>query len=323
MTDIRTETAPLKEAEADRTVSLWAADAAIANAVQQVLQGAYATHLARTPQEAVEREAGVVLLLLPAPAEALCQALEEGVEPTAALQELQQQYSQVLAVQRRARQRVQLLDVAQLRQDPAAVLKAAGVGAAIEAQAGLSAAMGPSADAMMLLLARARLQADPALRRLVGEFEAVLRAEGLAEDRRADLDAALRLRQEDRDNQQEVILLQDQQRSMYEQIEVLYQEKRQLAQRLEQSRGGMDSFQAQSQALERQVEVLQSRLNERDAMLRVASEMVQKLEQGGARQDRSERVAELEAQILRFENSRSYRLMAPLRGLRRALRGQR
>ena len=68
------------------------------------------------------------------------------------------------------------------------------------------------------------------------------------------------------------------------------------------------------------------RLRERAEALDAAGQEIEKLEYANARKDeenarKDKNVQDLAAQLHRLQTSRSYRLMAPLRGLSRKLRG--
>ena len=286
----RAEAAPLAAAGASRGILLWAAQAPLGAALQAVLQGQHSVTLLEALPAALPEGAGAVVLLARSPAEALCAGLQDGLGPAAALGAAEQEIETVLALQMQNRQRVLLLDGAAARQAPKALLACCGQAAEDTAQRSLQEAAGAGPDPVLLALAAARLQADPGLRRLAGQFAASVQT-GQAGQAAADPDAALKIFLAGQDAAEERALLQEQQRSMYEQLEATYGEKQQLEQRL----------------------------LSRSEVLQVTGRMLQEEEQKAAHQARA--LAEAERELQRLYNSRSFRLMAPLRWLRRVLRG--
>ncbi|WP_027256156.1 hypothetical protein [Leisingera aquimarina] len=320
----RAEAAPLAAAGAGRGILLWAAQAPLGAALQAVLQGQYSVTLLEALPAALPEAAGAVVLLARSPAEALCAGLQDGLAPAAALAAAQQEIETVLALQVQNRQRVLLLDGAAARQAPEALLACCGPAAADAAQRSLQDAAGAAPDAVLLALAAARLQADPGLRRLAGQFAASVQA-GQAGQAAADPDAALKIFLAGQDAAEERALLQAQQHSMYEQMEALYREKLQLERQLEQAGGRFTSLQAQAEAaraqLQAETEALKGRLRAKAELLGTAGHRIAGLEQVAAAQ--AQTAAGLKAQVQKLRNSRSFRLMAPLRSARHALRGTR
>lgn len=315
MTGKMTGDATLAAIEAGRGVQIWAAEKALGQTLLEVLKPHYSVTVIETVQAANPKGEGAILLLPHSPAEALCRALRKGEEPTAAGNAVLEEMTALLNFQRRHRRRVVLLDQAVARHDPQALLQFCGQKSGKAAQEAVQAAAGEAPSAVMMVLAQVRLQADPMLSRLAGEFAAAARILS----RRLDVDpdaAFVTFLQE----QEELALLRDQQRSMYEQMETLYSEKQQLEQRLEQTRGGMESFQAQSEAQAREIDMLKGRLAGKDEVVRAAGAKLDEMEQIAAHQ--ALQAAEVKAALQAFHNSRSYRMTAPLRGLRRMLRGR-
>lgn len=317
----RAEAAPLAAAGASRGILLWAAQAPLGAALQAVLQGQYSVTLLEALPAALPEGAGAVVLLARSPAEALCAGLQDRLGSAAALGAAEQEIETVLALQMQNRQRVLLLDGAAARQAPKALLACCGQAAEDTAQRSLQEAAGAGPDPVLLALAAARLQADPGLRRLAGQFAASVQAGQAA----ADPDAALKIFLAGQDAAEERALLQAQQCSMYEQMEALYREKLQLEQQLEQAGGRFTSLQAQSGAaqaqLQAEAEVLKARLRVKAEVLEAAGHRIAGLEQVAAAQ--AQTAAGLKAQVQTLRNSRSFRLMAPLRSARHALRGTR
>ncbi|WP_217434100.1 hypothetical protein [Leisingera sp. ANG59] len=305
----KTDIAPLAAAGAGQGVVLWAAQAPLGDALHAALQEQYPVTWHRA-LPAAPPSVGVVLLLARPPAGVLCAALNEGLELSAALAAAQEEAAAVLALKRQNRRRILLLDAAAARAAPSALLVYCGLPASEAAQASLQKAAGAAPDAVLLALARARLQAEPGLNRLEGEFAAS--AAALLPD--ADPDAALEAFLSGQAGAEERALLQAQQRSMYEQLETLYREKLQLERQLEQARGRFGSLQVEA-------EVLKGRLQAKAEVLAAAGARIAGLEQAAGAQ--AENVTRLKTQMQQLRNSRSFRLMAPMRRARRALRGKR
>lgn len=307
----RAEAAPLAAAGASRGILLWAAQAPLGAALQAVLQGQYSVTLLEALPAALPEGGGAAVLLARSPADALCAGLQDGLDPAAALAAAEQEIETVLALQMQNRQRVLLLDGTAARQAPEVLLACCGQAAEDAAQRSLQEAAAAAApDAVLLALAAARLQADPGLRRLAGQFAASVQAGQAA----ADPDAALKIFLAGQDTAEERALLQAQQHSMYEQMEALYREKLQLEQQLEQAGVRFASLQAQAEALK-------GRLQAKAEVLEAAGHRITGLEQVAAAQ--AQTAAGLKAQVQKLCNSRSFRLMAPLRSARHALRGTR
>lgn len=321
MTGKTTEAATLAAIEAGQGMQIWAAEAALGQALQATLKQRYSVTL-RAELPAVDQGGeGAVLLLAPSPAEALCQALQGDADPAAARAKVQQDMTALLTLQRRYRQRAVLLDQSVARQHSEALLIFCGVKPEQAVQDSLQAAAGAPANAVMMVLAQARLQADPQMARLVGEFAAAALLLPGVERAVTDPDMALAVFSQDQDREEELELLRDQQRGMYEQLSALYGEKQQLEQRLEQTRGGLDSFQDQVERLEQENAMYRERLRERSEVLSTAGREIEQLEyrltlKDKQRARKDEEVQKLKAQLHRLQTSLSYRLMAPLRGLR-------
>ena len=317
------EPAPLAEVIAGQGLLLWAADAALAEALQAALQAQYqVTRRKALPADARPDSKNAVLLLLPGPAEVLCAALQDGAEPGAALEAVQAETGAALAVWRKARRRVVLMDAAAARTAPGALLAYCGAAAGEDARGALRQAAGPEPDPVLLALARERLQASPELRRLAGEFAAA--AVPLA-GQAPDPDLALQAFLDGRDGAEERRLLRAQQRSMYEQMEQLYSARLELEAEMERLQDGKLELEAQL-AQERsrgqeQAQLMQGRLQAKDEVLQAAGARIAGLEQVAGAQ--AQIAAGLKSQVQQLRSSRSFRLMAPLRSARKALRGTR
>lgn len=298
------ETAALAAIEAGKGLLLWAADATLAKAVQEVLSNLYSAEIAPRLPEPQGPEGPAVLLLCPAPGELLCQALEAGSGLAEALTGCQTRIAAVLAAQRQSRRRVRIAEVGLLRRNPDAFLAFCGLPPGSAAADRIQEAAGPAPDGVLMALVQNRLLADPGLRRLAGEFAAAAMASPADG---SDAEAALQAYLDGGGKSEELELLRSQQRSLYEQLETLYAEKRQLEQRLDQMRSGLESV----AVLEAQAEALTARLAAKESALQTAGQMLVGLEH--------ERDAQ-KALVHRFETSRSYRMTAPFRRLRGVLR---
>lgn len=320
MTGMMKEAFPLEVADGSPRLLLWAADADLACAVKAALAGCSRIEVVGALPENLE-PGKAALLVCRSPAEALCRELETGREPAAALEAWQGLAQQVLSLQRRCRRQVRVVDAGGLRREPVAFLALCGLPVENGLEQRLREAAAAVAPPVLLELARNRLMADPVSRRLAGEFAAasVLSASAGAEA----TDAALQAYLKEQDSLQELELVHSQQRSMYEQVEMLYGEKLQLEQRLDQMRSGLESY----EALERRLESFKERLSAKEDALKEAGAVIAGLEQVSARHSGEaaalkQETEALRAAIRRFETSRSYRLTAPLRWLRSALRGR-
>lgn len=279
--------------EADQAILLWAAQPALVAPLHAALQERYPVTLVEELPKDLARGKAILVLVVPSPVEALCEALQAGYDVDTSLVRVQAQLSEVLALQRSRRCQVHLLEQAVLYQAPEQILAYFDLPVAaspVAASADLQAVASDSPDPVMLALAHTRIQADPVLRRLAGEFMASGRLL-VGGDPVERMNEALMSRLDDQEKLEEVNLLQLQQRSMYEQLEATYGEKQQLEQRL----------------------------LSRSEVLQVTGRMLQEEEQKAAHQARA--LAEAERELQRLYNSRSFRLMAPLRWLRRVLRG--
>lgn len=310
-------------------VVLWSpAGEPLAAPVQELLNTRYAVEaVVDLPQPAAGE---VVVLMCRSPAEYLCRVLVQDQNPGLALQAWQAQAQAVLDLQRRYRRQVCIFDAGQISRAPEAFLAYFGLSVSPAEAARLAEQDTP--DPVLMALAAERLRADSRLAALAGEFTAsrVPLAEVAAEP-----DAALGAYLENQEMMLELNLLQDQQRSMYEQAEALYSAKlaaeRQLEeaelqaeQRLLQMRNGLDSYQSQVDTLQAELDKLrtdfataQARLQSKQAILDTASGAIAELEAVAG--IRAREVQDLKEQIGRFESSKSFRITAPFRRLRQII----
>lgn len=323
MTGMMNKVFPLEVADVSSTVVLWAADTELTGAVKAALADNIHIEVLGAFPENLE-PGNIALLLCRSPAEAVCRELAAGREPTAALEAWQAMAQQVLSLQRRSRSQVRIVDAEGLRREPAAFLALCG----LPTESGLEQRLREAAETVvspvLLELARSRLMADPVSRRLAGEFVAASFLSTSASVGAEVKDVALQAYLKETESLQELELMRSQQRSLYEQMEMLYGEKLQLEQRLDQMRSGLGDF----EALERRLEGFKERLLAKEEALKEAGAVIARQEQVSACHAREVAALKQEAEALRsavrrFETSRSYRLTAPLRWVRSALRGRR
>lgn len=318
---------------AGQKIILWAEDAALGEALAEQLKTRFSLEISEElPQLEQIRTAPapLVLLLSLAPAEYLCQALLRGEAPEAALAQWETQVRAILTLQRRNRRSVQILDAKMIRHNGAACLDHYGLLAPARAVERMSAAA--PVDEVLYMLAQTSLFADIRTRSLVGEFHAAAVTFGEQSGQTMSSASVLQAYMKQQQDLQGLELLQAQQRSMYEQTETLYGEKLQAEQRLEQVRQGMDSFQAQAEALQVELDRLRRRLAAKEEILNSTGTLMRDLEdinlhrmrerqrqvEDGQKQDHE--IAVLKGELSRILGSRSFRMMAPLRRLRSTLR---
>jgi len=327
MTDKKIEVADLAAIEAGQGLQVWSAEPAVLETWGRALQERYSVTLCTDLSHVTVQKDGAVLLLARAPAEVLCGLLHEGLDLAVACSRITAEMQALLGLQRRCRRRALLLDLALLRQNVGAVLGCCGVQVGTQKQQDLKAATAEVPDTVFMALAQTALMGDPVLSRLAGEFVAATAVVPGVTRPEESADQVLLTYARAQDKFEELTLLKAQQRSMYEQLEQLYSEKTQVEQRLEQTRAGLDSFQAQTRNLGMEAERLKARMAAKSEVLAATGQMLQDLEQLAGHRSRevaglNQEVADLQEQVQRFRNSRSYRLTNPLRRLRHLLRGR-
>lgn len=300
MTGKKIEAAGLAAIEAGQGLRVWAAEPVLLEVLGSALQDRYSVTFCKNIPDVDLKEDGAVLLLARSPAEALCGLLDSGMDPVAARSQVQAETLALLAFLRRFRRRAVLLDLALLRQNPAALLGYCGLGTEVQMQDRLRDAAGEPPGTVFMVLAQAVLQADPALSRVAGEFAAATAVVAGIPPLADSPDQVLQSFDRAREKLEELELLRAQQRSMYEQLEQLYTEKKQV------------------QDLEAEIGRLRGRLAAKTDVLNATGNMIQDLER--LAHHRTQEVAALKEQLQRFRNSRSYRMTVPLRGLGRLLR---
>ena len=298
-------------------------------------------------------EAPEMLLLCSSPVAALCRAMAEGVAPGEALAGWRAQARAVLAVNRRNRRRVHVMDVALVLEDPCGALAGFGVeGPATGAQTGTedagkdaeaAAQADGTADPVLALLAQGCLNGDATARALAGELEAVMRLGG--DPVTYDPDAAFQLYREAGWSREEAGLLRTQMSLMLEESELLQARNRaaqdemravsenalMLEQRLEQLNEGIASYQVQLEELCAERDAAQHRVGELQRALEARDGELAEARQRGdearrALEARDGELAGLRAHaeglqgwIHQLETSHSYRVTAPLRWISRVL----
>ena len=110
-------TQPAAWTDADNGVAVWANQADLAEVLRDILGISYDVRLCQT-RPVVHQGNTVFLCVLEAPAVALCQAICNGTELRSALEDIRADIAAALACWRTARDRVVLVDVAMLRQEP-------------------------------------------------------------------------------------------------------------------------------------------------------------------------------------------------------------
>lgn len=300
--------------------------------------------------------AETLILLNSAAATILCRAMAGGTLPIDALHAWQAQTRAMLALQRRDRRHVRVLDTATALAHPAAFRRAFG----------LPDGPGPEVprhnaqdDPLLLTLAQQMLSADPASRALMAELEAVsINLSGAApkaplepnevfqayrsrqntldemetlRQRHAELEKTARLKDDRRQAaERALVLLEERNQSQQEELEQLARHNSDLLERADR----LEKTAAQLPGLRRRIE-------EKENIIAAANEMFRQL--GAEREalamdrdrvqanlaatraegeDRHARIAVLEGKLEKVYGSRSFRLTRPLRWLRSTFSGR-
>ncbi|PCH75607.1 MAG: hypothetical protein COC12_00235 [Rhodobacteraceae bacterium] len=231
---------------------VWCADMQAGNSVLEALQQGFAPDLRTSLPEVDEDISGEtpdMLLLCLSPVETLCRTMEEGAVPSVALKRWQDQAQDIIALSRRNRRKVRILDIDMATSYPAAFLRWFGLPEDEAQIAALSREEAPDRDEILNLLALRTLSNDMPARVLQGELEAVSLnlAEGAVADA-ADPDAAYLLYRDIREQQTH---LQAQNRAVQEEAAAQGDHKAQLEADLQQAR-------AQNRELHEQHALLQA-----------------------------------------------------------------
>lgn len=329
-------------------MTVWCADADAGAPVLDALAEGFALDV-RADLPGPDSGVGNILLLYRSAPQTLCQAMADGASPGAALDAWRDQTRAILALNRRNRRRVQVMETAAAQRHPKAFRSHFGLP---EGDGPAAVLRNDQADIFLMLLAQRLLFADPQSRTLLAELEAVsISLSGAAPPEDGDPDAAflayqsLRKAQDDADalrleNQrleQEMAARDDQLLTRQHSVDLLQAQARAMQEELEGlARRQIELEQTASQvpALRRQNADKENSLRAADAMLRTLEGYRDALtadltrtrrELAASRRDNSAKQAgieQLETRLRDLESSRSYRLTAPLRRIRSLISGK-
>lgn len=249
-------------------------------------------------------EAADILLLCLSPAETLYRAMQGGVVPATALKGWLEQTRAMLQLNRGNRRKVRILDIQMAARHPRAFLRRFNLPEDKSMIADLVPDRQSDKDAILQLMAMHTLLGDVQARALTGELAAASLSFSDAPDRGAEnLDTAFLSYRESRQFQEQATLLQAQNRAVQTDMGALGQHKLQLEQRLEQTSQGLESYRVQVNELRSEISELKGKVANKEAGL----------QQAGAQ------LIEHEQELHQLRASRSWRLTAPLRGIRRMM----
>lgn len=276
---------------------VWCADAQAGKPILKALQRGFDLDArAALPDPGASADSPDMLLLCLSPIEVLCRAMAEGVVPSTALKGWQEQAQAMVRLNRRDRRRVRVLDIRMATAYPKAFLRWFALPEDKAMIAALSRSGQPERNEILHLLALHTLLGDTPARALMEELDAVSLNFAKGDDRVAgNPDAAFLSYQENPQAREQVALLEARNRAALDDMEMLSKRKIQLELELEK----VGVIQAQNQLMLHELEVL---------------------EQAGAA--KQQQIEALEQTLEQFMTSRSYRLTAPLRGLRALLSGR-
>ena len=283
---------------------VWAAPDSASNAAIDLLSKRFAlTHLEALPDTPPAEDAGQLLILFHPPETYVSKALAKAEDRPStdvvsdALATWMSETDALLALKRRSRRQVTLMDRVDLARQPAAFVKRFGLDAP-EAATQLSY---PAPDPMVGLLTRAQIAQDPVMRLRQGELEAAALALGDVEaEERALPEAALvrylDLRQSDR-------AIPD----LQEQVAHYTREHKSLQLALDDARNDAESqAKAHSAAVAQHGKTLESLRKEAESEKENAVRLAQRLEQtsqGLESQQTSLASAEEQVDLLKAQNS--------------------
>lgn len=275
-------------------LTIWSADAEASAALVQMLAASQMDALPAPEDIETGAQAPEMLLLCASPVRFLYHEMSQGTAPGAALQSWVAQARAVLAVNRRNRRRVHIVDITQALRDPSPVLARFGTGAGTGVDAESEASPEKPTDPVLVLLAQRCLDGDASARALAGELEAVMAGSGGAtgDDPDAVFKAAFLAWRDAGWASEEVGLLRTQMSLMLEDTELVQAQGRAaevemqglsenallLEQRLAQMSEGMASYQAQLDQHEGEKARMTGKLGEKEAALSAAGEMMRELE---------------------------------------------
>ena len=346
---------PDRTRDQTRPLIIWSTDAQAAEPLIALLETGGALDLCDDLPDPAQVKTGSkapeMLLLCFAPVQTLCRAMAQGTPPSAALEDWRTQAQAMLAVNRRNRRRVHILDMALVTSDPVAALGRFGLKDAAGLPETAQETTQETPDEVLVLLAQRCLAQDAGARALAAEMAALM-AQSAPTD--SDPDAAFQayretcwareeaelLREQVPSMLEEADLLRTQMRLTLEEMELLQQQNRaaqneamtqgenalHLEQRVAQLSQGIESYQAQLETAQITAAGLGKKVAEKDRAMQEASAMLRDLETrtneltDALAQARSERF-EMAHRVQQLETSRSYRLTAPLRRMRALILG--
>ncbi len=285
-----------KNQTAKTPLIVWSADPNASTALAQALGLNLLDTLPAPETIETGAQAPEMLLLCASPVRFLCQAMAQGTAPAAALERWIDLAHAVLAVNRRNRRRVHIVDMALALRDPAQVLARFGAGTGDKPL--LETESEPATDPVLALLAQRCLDTNPAARALASELEAVMADSGAdsglaPEDdpdavfqawrdagsagQQASQEAGL-LRTQLSLMQEESDLVQAQGRAAEAELQGLSENALLQEQRLAQMSEGMASFQVQVDQQQAEKAHMAAKLGEKEAALSAAGEMLRGLE---------------------------------------------
>jgi len=253
----------------DTGLIVWSADREASDPLIQALKTARALDLSEALPDPEDVQTGAqapqILLLCAAPLGSMCRQMAQGTPPKAALAAWVAEAGAVLAVNRRNRRKVHILDISQTLRNPGPCLAGFGVATEVaEAAQATEAAetrtlddTSEAPDQVLLLLAQRCLHGDAQARALAGELEAAMatRVATITDDP----DAAFRSYREACWTREESGLLRTQMSLMLEEMDLVQEQNRAAQQemqglsenavltqqRLAQLNQGIASYQAQ------------------------------------------------------------------------------
>lgn len=276
-------------------------------------------------------QAPEMLLLCASPIHFLCQDMAQGTAPVAALERWVDFARAVLAVNRRNRRRVHVLDITRALADPGSVLARFG-GKVSEAEPEIDTGPDNSSDPVLVLLAQRCLDGNAAARALAGELEAVMADSGQTSE--ADPDAAFQAWRAAGAASEEAGQL----RAQLSRLQGVSENTLLLEQRLAQMSEGMASYQAQVDQHLAEKTHMRDKLGKKETALSAAGDMMRGLEAqanelnaaldrtkaslGAVEADRANILRhrnDLRDRMQKIKSSHSYRITAPFRALRALL----
>jgi len=304
--------------DAHPPLNVWCADMQAGGPVLSALRQRFDLYLCADLADAgarVSDEGADILLLNLSPTEILCRDMSAGALPGVALTDWQAQAQEIIALNRRNRRKVRIVDIRMARDHPAAFLRWFGLSGDDEQISALShdaLDAKPDRDEILHLLAQCALQGDMSARLLRGELEAVsLNFAEQTDPVADDPDAAFLSYQDMRLQQRQGEVLQTHNRATQEEVEVLRLSKQQLEQQLEQGlelageeirqlREQDALLQAQNRTAQEEAEVQNKRRQQLEQDLELAGERTGQLRQQSDALQAHNRATQEEVGVLRL-----------------------